>query len=265
MHRPGVLVKCFNSKVILTNRKVVQRFYTETRVFQVINFKDPRQTSEEVIINGVNAVGAVINDVTLGEYETIVSSTPARDSYMDSQFAEALSLRDVGVDIPDDVVIENSNIQNKKEIADRVRQMQGMAPPTEQELQMAQFEQEIMMQSMQLEVAKLENTVMKLQSEAALNNSKVGETEGRLEFDTNKFGTEIQLEMQKMQQKWAEKMADLKSKMDLAQVHTDNNKQLTQYTTTSKRATAELQMRNDSFNKGLDRQAAKDKPAPSSK
>ena len=255
------------SRRVLAERilELVQRFYTETRVFQVINFKDPRQTSEEVVINGINAVGQVINDVTLGEYETIVSSTPARDSYMDSQFAEALSLRDVGVEIPDDVVIENSNIQNKKEIADRVRQAQGLAEPTEQEMQMAQFQQEIMMQQMQLGVAELENKVLKLQSEAALNNSKVGEGEGRLEFDTAKFGTEVQLEMQKLQQQWAERMADLKSKMDLAQIHTTANAEQTQYTTASKRATSELQMRNDTFNKGLDRQAAKDKPAPSSK
>ncbi|MCK4784202.1 MAG: hypothetical protein KAV87_10660, partial [Desulfobacteraceae bacterium] len=183
------------SRRILAERilELIQRFYTETRVFQVINFKDPQQTSQEVVINGINAVGEVINDVTLGEYDTIVSSTPARDSYMDSQFAEALSLRDVGVDIPDDVVIEVSNIQNKKEIADRVRQMQGMAEPTEQELQLAQFQQEIMMQQMQLGVAELEGKVIKLQSEAALAEAKAQETGDRMEFDTSRFGTEIQV------------------------------------------------------------------------
>ncbi len=250
------------SRRILAERilELIQRFYTETRVFQVINFKDPRQESQEVVINGVNAVGQVINDVTLGEYETIVSSTPARDSYMDSQFAEALSLREVGVEIPDDVVIENSNLQRKKEIAERVRDQQGMGEPTEQELQLAQFQQEIMMQSMQLGVAELEGKVIKLQAEAELAAAKAKESGSRVEFDVSKFGTEVQLQMQKMKQDWASKMADLKNKMDLAQTHTSANREMTQYTSASKRATAELQMRNDSINKGLDRQTNKNKP-----
>lgn len=247
------------SRRILAERilELIQRFYTETRVFQAIDLGDPKKASEEIIINGVNAVGEIINDVTLGEYSVVITSAPARDNYQDSQFAEALSLRDVGVEIPDDIVIESSNIQNKKQIADRVREMQGMGEPSEEELQLAAFQQEIMIQQMQLGVAELESKVGKLQAEAALAQAKAIETGERVELDTNKFGAELQMEIQKLKQQWATHLSELQSKMDLASVHTSTNKQISQYNTTAKRATEELRMRTDSINKGLDRAAQK--------
>jgi len=155
---------------------LIQTFYTEQRVIQVTNEADPLKPREEMIINEQTPEGRIINDLTIGEYDVIVATAPARDSFDETQFAEALALRQAGVVVPDDAIIEYSHLARKGELAKRIRQMTGQEPPTpEQQEAMAQ-QQQIQMQQLQLEMAKLDADVKKTQSEAALNIAKVQDT-----------------------------------------------------------------------------------------
>lgn len=155
---------------------LIQTFYTEQRVIQVTNEADPLKPREEMIINEQTPEGRIINDLTIGEYDVIVATAPARDSFDETQFAEALALRQAGVIVPDDAIIEYSHLARKGELAKRIRQMTGQEPPTpEQQEAMAQ-QQQIQMQQLQLEMAKLDADVKKTQSEAALNIAKVQDT-----------------------------------------------------------------------------------------
>ena len=70
--------------------------------------------------------GQIINDLTLGEYDVVISTAPARDSFDEVQFAEALNLRQAGVAIPDDAIIEYSHLTKKGELAKRIRMMTGI-------------------------------------------------------------------------------------------------------------------------------------------
>jgi len=155
---------------------LIQTFYTEQRVIQVTNEADPLKPREEMVINEQTPEGQIINDLTIGEYDVIVATAPARDSFDETQFAEALALRQAGVVVPDDAIIEYSHLARKGELAKRIRQMTGQEPPTpEQQEAMAQ-QQQIQMQQLQLEMAKLDADVKKTQSEAALNIAKVQDT-----------------------------------------------------------------------------------------
>ena len=155
---------------------LIQTFYTEQRVIQVTNEDDPLKPREEMVINQQTPEGRIINDLTIGEYDVIVATAPARDSFDETQFAEALALRQAGVVVPDDAIIEYSHLARKGELAKRIRQMTGQEPPTpEQQEAMAQ-QQQIQMQQLQLEMAKLDADVKKTQSEAALNIAKVQDT-----------------------------------------------------------------------------------------
>jgi hypothetical protein len=155
---------------------LIQTFYTEQRVIQVTNEADPLKPREEMVINEQTPEGQIINDLTIGEYDVIVATAPARDSFDETQFAEALALRQAGVIVPDDAIIEYSHLARKGELAKRIRQMTGQEPPTpEQQEAMAQ-QQQIQMQQLQLEMAKLDADVKKTQSEAALNIAKVQDT-----------------------------------------------------------------------------------------
>ena len=154
---------------------LVQAYYTEERVVQIVNEADPMKGSDPMVLNQMTPEGEIINDLTVGEYDVVISSSPARDNFDEMQFAEALQLRQVGVPIPNDVVVDFSHLARKGEIAQRIRAMEGTNPPSEQEAQMMQFQMEAQIRKIQLEIAKLEAEATKIQSEAALNTAKVQE------------------------------------------------------------------------------------------
>ena len=152
--------------------KLVQQFYTEERIVLVTDETDPLKPREPVVINELTPEGEIINDLTLGEYDVIIGTQPARDSYDEMQFAEALNLRNVGVAIPDDAIIEYSHLAKKGELAKRIRMMTGVEMTPEQ-AEMAAIQEEAAMQQLQLEIAKLDAEVKTLQSETAVNIAKV--------------------------------------------------------------------------------------------
>ena len=154
---------------------LVQAYYTEERVVQIVNEADPMKGSDPMVLNQMTPEGEIINDLTVGEYDVVISSSPARDNFDEMQFAEALQLRQVGVPIPNDVVVDFSHLARKGEIAQRIRAMEVTNPPSEQEAQMMQFQMEAQIRTIQLEIAKLEAEATKIQSEAALNTAKVQE------------------------------------------------------------------------------------------
>jgi len=152
---------------------LVQTFYTEQRVIQVTNDEDPLKPREPMVINEQSPEGEIINNLTIGEYDVIVATAPARDSFDEVQFAEAISLRQVGVAVPDDAIVEYSHLAKKGELAKRIRTLTGQEPPTPEQAEAQAAQQQIQMQMLQLEIAKLEAEGKKLQSEAALNIARV--------------------------------------------------------------------------------------------
>jgi len=152
---------------------LIQTFYTEERIVQVTDETDPMQPREEIMLNVETPEGQIINNLTIGEYDVIVSTAPARDSFDETQFAEALSLRQAGVAIPDDAIITYSHLQKKEELAKRIRVMTGQEPPSPEQAEAMAAQQQLQMQNLQLETMKLEAEVKKLQSDAAVNFSKV--------------------------------------------------------------------------------------------
>lgn len=133
------------------------------------------QPREPMVLNFETPEGDIINNLTLGEYDVIVSSAPARDSFDETQFAEALSLRQAGVAIPDDAIVGYSHLMKKEELAKRIRVMTGQEPPTPEQAQAIQAQQMLQMQNLQLETMKLQAEVEKLQTESAVNVAKVQE------------------------------------------------------------------------------------------
>ncbi len=179
--------------------RLVQRFYTEQRVIQVTNENDPMKPREPMMVNEVTPEGEIINDLTLGEYDVIIGTQPARDSFDETQFAEALSLKSVGVPVPDDMIVEYSHLQRKEELARRIRIMTGQEPPTEEEAQLMQFQQEAQIRQIQLEIAKLEAEVAKIQSESGVNIAKIQEmSEVNPQIQLQKIQAELQMRREEL-------------------------------------------------------------------
>ena len=156
---------------------LVQTYYTEERIIQITDESDPFKPRVPMRVNQMTPEGSVINDLTVGEYDVIVGTAPARDNFDEMQFAEAISLRQVGVPIPNDLIVEYSHLSRKADVAERIRQLEGTAPPTEEQAQLRQFQAEAAIRQTQLEIAKLEAEVQRLTSEAALNTAKAQSAE----------------------------------------------------------------------------------------
>ena len=194
---------------------LIQVFYSEERVIRITNDDDPMETRDEMVINQMTPSGEIINDLTVGEYDVIIGTMPARDSFDEVQFAEALSLRSAGVAIPDDAIVQYSHLAKKAELAARLRQ-----EPSPEQMQIMQMQQQLAMQEAQLQVAKLEAEVRKLQSEGAVNVAKVQDI------------ADVQPQL---------RMAELQQELQMAQDNLQLRRELADLTNTTRRSQSETQ------------------------
>ena len=149
-------------------------------------------------VNQMTPEGIVVNDLQIGEYDVVVTSAPARDSFDELQFAESIALRQAGVPIPNDMIVEYSHLSRKADIADRIRRMEGTAPPTDEQIQLQQFQAEAQIRSTQLELAKLEAEVANLQTAAALNVAKTESVESEPQLKIAELQSKIQTKREEL-------------------------------------------------------------------
>jgi len=220
--------------------ELIQDFYTETRVIRVTVGDGFEQEDQEVVINGLNAAGEVVNDITLGEYDIVTSSRPARDNFEDAQFANALQMREAGVLIPDDVVIRHSQLDNKDEIADRVASLQGVAPPTEEELQLQAQQLQLEIRTAELEAGKLEAQIGELQARAAQAFAKAQQLEGEAQQQAMEIGISTRERMVDLQAKLQMFYDNLNNKLQLAGIHARNKREVTSMQEGTKHSMKEL-------------------------
>jgi hypothetical protein len=205
--------------------ELVQDFYTAERVFHITNYAEPEQPREQLIINQQTAE-RVVNDITVGEYDVVVASSPARDSFDEMQFAEALSLRNAGVAIPDHFIIESSHLSRKTEISRILKDISGFGEMTEEEAQMAQMQQQMAMQQAQLALAKLDSEVQKITAEAALNAARA-EDLNRGQFVKQVRELEAAREVRMQELKARLQMSEMSRLSGLRKTEMQNNARLT--------------------------------------
>lgn len=146
---------------------ILQEFYTEERILNITG-RDLTAKTEEFTINQVTPEGTIINDLTVGEYQVVVTTVPARDTFEQSQFQEALELRQLGIAIPDDVLVEHSHLDRKSEIAKRIQDAQGGGEPSAAAQQLEQLD----LQLKQLEALEKQANTQVKQANAALSAAR---------------------------------------------------------------------------------------------
>ena len=215
--------------------RVVQQYYTEERLIQITDESDPMKPEIPIVVNQVTPEGDIINDLTLGEYKVVVGTMPTRDNFDEVQFAEAIQLRQVGVPIPDDLIVDYSHMAKKGEIARRIRIMQGMEPPSEEQAQIQQFQAEAEIKKIQLEIAKMEAEVQNLQSLSQLNMAKAQES-----------AADPQLKVAELQAKMQMKQEELALRQQLSSITNDMRKGQTETQAASKVAVEAMKNRGRS-------------------
>ena len=174
---------------------IVQTYYTEPRLINV-TVDNVTNEVERVAVNQPDpATGQIINDLTIGEYHIVVTSTPARATLEDSQFEQALAMRKEGIQIPDNILIENSRLMRRSEI---VKQMSAQAESPE-----AQMQAQLQMQQMQLTVAKLQAEVQKITADAGKSQAdaqlKANEAQGGDQAEQMKMQAELEMEQARLE------------------------------------------------------------------
>lgn len=192
--------------------ELVQDFYTEERVIQVTYDMDPNKPDEEVAINQMDAAGALINDVTRGQYDVVIATLPGRDNFDEGQFADMMSMRSAGIAIPDPIIIRHSNLADRDNIADEVEKLLGMADPTEQEVALMQQQQELQIKAAEAELSKLESQAENFKASTALNMAKASQLAG------GDNSPEMSLERDRLESQISLKREELKTRVALAQL-----------------------------------------------
>lgn len=147
---------------------IIQTMFTEPRVLRYT--ADGAEQSEEIAYNQVTAAGQIANDVSVGKYDIVVTTRPVQDTVDDYEFTEALQLREIGVVIPDWVLVEKSHLSNKYEISSILKRAAGVEmTPEEQEI--ARVKNELALADLQLELQKKQSEIAKNQTQAALNQA----------------------------------------------------------------------------------------------
>tara|TARA_R110002167_G_scaffold60282_5_gene170446 strand:- start:339 stop:2525 length:2187 start_codon:yes stop_codon:yes gene_type:complete len=230
----------------LVGRKVlelVQDFYSEPRIFRVTNSEDMRDPTEDIMLNVVGPAGELINNTSVGKYDLMVTTRPARDTFQSAQFAEGLEMRAAGVMVPDDVIIRNSTLENKDKIADRVASLTGQAPMSDEQAQQQQALAELEMQSMQLDLQKTQAEVQEIQSRAQEQFAKGAYLIGREQREAVEMGMQYNSKLTDMRQKMTMQSNELQNKIELAKIHSSSKRADSMYGTMSKSATEEIKNR----------------------
>lgn len=151
---------------------IVQNMFTEPRILRYN--AEGAEKSEQLAMNQVTAAGEIVNDVSIGRYDMVVTTRPKQDTIDDYEFTEALQMREIGVQIPDWVLIEKSHMSDGKEIADQMKRAAGLImSPQEQE--MAQIKQQIALADMQLTLQEKQAKIAELSSKAQLNQANAND------------------------------------------------------------------------------------------
>jgi hypothetical protein len=182
---------------------LVQEFYTEERILNVVANRLTGE-AEQITINQPDPfTGQIVNDLTIGEYDVIVSSTPHRETLEDSQFEQAISLKELGIQIPDEVLIENSRLNKRGEIIKQMRDMQ-QSPEV-------QYQQQIQKMQAELELANLKAESAQTEADTQLKLAKVQEAKGN-PMELQKMQLEIELKQKELEMELQFKREELELK-----------------------------------------------------
>lgn len=111
--------------------KLIQRYMGNERVIRITEV-DAFGVEQHVplALNVRQPDGQILNDLTAGEYDYAVAEKPANVTFNNTEFEQLKAMKtEMGIAIPDAVVIRASNLADKHEIAEAMREQQGQTDP----------------------------------------------------------------------------------------------------------------------------------------
>jgi hypothetical protein len=218
--------------------ELIQRFYTETRVIQVVQLDEEgherlvefnvNEMEQTVDGEGNTIEETVINDLTIGEYAVVATTAPHQDAQQDATFSQLMQMREQGIMVPDWLFYENSRIPNKMEVAEIVRSLQGAAEPTQEEIEMAQMREQLQLQGMQAAVAELMAKASEREARTQLLLAQADVQGQANTVELEKAGAEMRLQLEKLQADLQQKVAELQARIAISREKNQTVRQVAQ-------------------------------------
>jgi hypothetical protein len=137
----------------------IKNFYDSPRIIRITE-TNPDTGAEEhnfVEVNKPDGQGGYINDMSVGEYDLVITEQPMQVTFENSQFTQALEMRKSGVAIPDTAIVMSSNLSRKQDI---IKQMEGVGSKSPEETALAQAQADkIKAETKQLEAVTVNKLV----------------------------------------------------------------------------------------------------------
>lgn len=111
--------------------EMFQDYYTDQREFRITEMDEFGELKQKTAtINEVQPDGSVLHDFTIGKYDIVVTDQPMQITFDNSQFEQIRSMRkDMGVRIPDPLVVRYSNLADKGEVIRAMEQQPAQTDP----------------------------------------------------------------------------------------------------------------------------------------
>ncbi len=149
---------------------LVQEYMPEERILTITKDSITGETEDFTINEMDPATGEIMNDLTIGEFALVVSSVPQRETLEDNEFDQLVAMRtEIGIKIPDSVIIDASRLRNKKEI---IKSIEG-----DKESPEAKAEAQRQQRLAEATTAKEEGEALVKHADASLRTAKAAQLE----------------------------------------------------------------------------------------
>lgn len=196
--------------VALKVLELVQDFYTETRYFKVAAddlFTPEAEPTETMAINEPQDDGSILNDVTIGDYGVDIGFLPGGGNMQMVQMEEAIRLREMGVQIPDHVMVSYSQLHQRGELQEFLKNSQGFGEPTPEQQQLQEVQVQHQIEMLQRELSAADAEIELKESQALAAAAKAQSLQGY---------NQMQVEVQKLRDARQAKQQDLALRVALA-------------------------------------------------
>lgn len=205
--------------------RAVQQYYTETRLLTIFEKNEDgddiqqelevNQPYEQIDPETQQVIEHIKNDLTLGEYEVAITAIPRRDTFDEALFEQLVKMREIGVQLPDHVLIESSQLPDRREVAEIVKQIQGLAAPTPEEIQKAQLLDEMQMRLLQAEIMEKEAQAQERMAKAQHLQVQAEISSAQPMVEQAKIGMDFRLRSEEMQTQERMNTMDLLARIQL--------------------------------------------------
>ncbi|HSX21516.1 MAG TPA: hypothetical protein VLE97_01925 [Gaiellaceae bacterium] len=103
-------------------QKMIQRFMIDERTVRIVESDEYGiEQHKQLTVNRVLPDGGIYNDLTSGEYDIAITEQPMQVTFDNSQFEQLKQMRELGVAIPDSVMLRYSSLPDKEEVANAIK------------------------------------------------------------------------------------------------------------------------------------------------